>query len=292
MHPTPLPDLTCRLKTLQHPQAPASAASAPAPAPAPPKRGRRGSGGGGGAGAGAGGDEGTTTSRGGGRARRQNSAASVDEDGDGKGAGGRGGGGRDQLLLRDRRSRIAARALRSSGSVFDMGSIVKGMGSSWLSGGEQVEQLKVVRVEERDVAVDPPAVPPGLVSFLGQRKARRDREVSEGRGDHRGAAWSGVVLGPSLRKAGGLCILLCWKSCFQRWSWLCSPFVCIRSTPSLFSRLPKQSGLACLFFFLPFFTFFALPCLALPCRQVEVLFPMCFRHGLSHLDLPVRAAGV
>ncbi|CAN0199581.1 unnamed protein product [Pylaiella littoralis] len=57
-----------------------------------------------------------------------------------------------------------------------MGSIVKGMSPSWLSGGEQLEQLRVVRVKERDVAVDPPVIPEGLVAFLKERKARRDRE--------------------------------------------------------------------------------------------------------------------
>lgn len=54
------------------------------------------------------------------------------------------------------------------------------MGSSWLSGGEPLEQLSVVRIEERDVAVDPAVVPEGLVAFLKERKARRDREVSGG----------------------------------------------------------------------------------------------------------------
>lgn len=112
--------------------------------------------------------------------RRHNSSASIDIAGDAKGGGGRGGGGKDQLLLRDRRSRIAARALRSSGSFFDMGSIVKGMSPSWLSGREQLERLRVVRVKERDVAVDPPVIPEGLVAFLKERKARRDREVSAG----------------------------------------------------------------------------------------------------------------
>lgn len=148
------------------------AAATPTPtvataAAAPPKRGRRGTG-----------EEGASTSRAGGRGRRHQSSASIDEDGDGRGSGGGTRGGGDQLLLRDRRSRIAARALRSSGSVFDMGSIVKGIGSSWLSGGEQLEELRVVRVEERDVLVDPPVVPPGLLKFLEDRRERRRREVS------------------------------------------------------------------------------------------------------------------
>ncbi|CAM9621483.1 unnamed protein product [Ectocarpus sp. 8 AP-2014] len=60
-----------------------------------------------------------------------------------------------------------------------MGSIVKGIGSSWLSGGgEQVEELRVVRVEERDALVEPPVVPPGLVAFLETRRTRRDRETT------------------------------------------------------------------------------------------------------------------
>lgn len=156
----------------------------------PPKRGRRGSG--------AAGEEGTsTTSRGGGvsgggRARRLNSSsASGDADAGGGGSRGGssgGGGGGDQLLLRDRRSRIAARTLRSSGSIFDMGSIVKGIGSSWLSGGgEQAEELRVVRVEERDALVEPPVAPPVLVAFLETRRTRRDREVSGG--DGRATPW-------------------------------------------------------------------------------------------------------
>lgn len=66
-----------------------------------------------------------------------------------------------------------------------MGSIVKGMSSSWLSGGEQLEQLKVVRVEERDVAVDPAVVPEGLVTFLKERKARRDLEVRRAKREER-----------------------------------------------------------------------------------------------------------
>lgn len=103
-----------------------------------------------------------------------------------------------------------------------MGSIVKGMGSSWLSGGEQLEQLKVVRIEERDVAVDPPAVPQGLVSFLEQRKTRRDREVRI-----RGKQWSCsprrriVRHADYLKRSGGLyaavaleyLFSVCWPSC-------------------------------------------------------------------------------
>ena len=87
-----------------------------------------------------------------------------------------------------------------------MGSIVKGMGSSWMSGGEQLEQLKVVRVEERDVAVDPPAVPPGLVAFLEERKTRRDREVRTREPRHGVVGGNGV--GPYM-----LCTSFLWESC-------------------------------------------------------------------------------
>lgn len=59
---------------------------------------------------------------------------------------------------------------------------MKGIGSSWLSGGEHLEELRVVRVEERDVLVDPPVAPPGLLKFLEERKERRDREVKGGAG--------------------------------------------------------------------------------------------------------------
>lgn len=66
--------------------------------------------------------------------------------------------------------------------MFDIGAIVKGMNSSWMSGGEHVEELGVVVVDESDVCVDPPAVPEGLAAFLAERKGRRGREVRAGAG--------------------------------------------------------------------------------------------------------------
>ena len=123
---------------------------------APLKRGRRG--------AGSGLEEGGHSSRGGGgKARRSNSHGADDDGG-------------DQVLLRDRRSRIAARALRSNGNVFDIGAIVKGI-TARKTESEQPEELRVVRVAERDVVVDPPAVPAGLMKFLTKREERIYQEV-------------------------------------------------------------------------------------------------------------------
>lgn len=93
-----------------------------------------------------------------------------------------GAGGHDQqLLLRDRRSRLAARALRSSGGFFDL----KGMaGAGWLAGAAQEQpepELRVVvKVAERDRVVDPPAVPACLTAFLSARQGRRSHEVRRG----------------------------------------------------------------------------------------------------------------
>lgn len=56
---------------------------------------------------------------------------------------------------------------------------MKGMNASWMSSGEQLEELRVVRITEKDVAVEPPVVPVRLATFLAEREKRRGREVSE-----------------------------------------------------------------------------------------------------------------
>lgn len=93
------------------------------------------------------------------------------------------GGYDQQLLLRDRRSRIAARALRSGGTLFDA-ALAKGVGGgAWLAAAHEQpepELLVVVKVAERDAAVEPPAVPARLAAFLADRQQRRSREVRDG----------------------------------------------------------------------------------------------------------------
>lgn len=112
--------------------------------------------------------------------RRGGSNSTLDTAGGAPGGGGSvGAGGHDQqLLLRDRRSRLAARALRSSGNFFDTKGIA---GAGWLAGVAQEQpepELRVVvKVAERENVVDPPAVPACLSAFLSARRKRRSHEV-------------------------------------------------------------------------------------------------------------------
>lgn len=117
--------------------------------------------------------------------RRGSSGNSVDAGGAGSSGGGNAGGagGGDQLLLRDRQSRLAARALRSSGNLFDAAVMSKGMaGAGWLAGAvhepSEPELRVVVKAAERSGVIEPPpAVPSSLAAFLSTRQERRSREV-------------------------------------------------------------------------------------------------------------------
>lgn len=86
-------------------------------------------------------------------------------------------GGGEQVLLRDRRSRLAARALRSSGNLHGIAAIAREKIASWMTRPEQPEELRVVYITERDGEVDAPVTPSTLVKFLDERDKRRHREV-------------------------------------------------------------------------------------------------------------------
>lgn len=122
------------------------------------KRGRRG--------AGSAGEDGGHSSRWASVKGRRTNLQSADDD-----------SGVEQVLLRDRRSRLAARALRSSGNLHGTVAIAKEKIASWMTRPEQPEELRVVRITERDGEVDAPAIPGALVKFLAERDERRRREV-------------------------------------------------------------------------------------------------------------------
>lgn len=48
-----------------------------------------------------------------------------------------------------------------------------------MSSGEQMEELRVVRVQVREAVIAPPVVPAGLSIFLAERERRRKREVRQ-----------------------------------------------------------------------------------------------------------------